>query len=173
MNKCWMIKEMQGGTAIRSCYKNRLSDRPVPPAGVTLWQCRKRNSISSKPLTLISEVSWVLQWGSELRDHPPILGLGWRRSGIFQPKPPRVLFVVGWRCVGCWCVGMCVCACQRLLLLVVWLSSISNSWFSYLLLFFLFCTTTYLPTKLTYLLTITYLLTYLLRCIHVASLSAK
>ena len=104
MNKCWMIKEMQGGAAIRSCYKNRLSDRPVPPAGVTLWQCRKRKSISSKPLTLILEVSWVLQRESELRDHPPILGLGWRRSGIFQPKHPRVLFVVGWRCVGCWCV---------------------------------------------------------------------
>ena len=64
-----MIKEMQGGTAIRSCHKNRLSDRPVPPAGVTLWQCRKRKSISSKPLTLILEVSRVLQRGSELRDH--------------------------------------------------------------------------------------------------------
>ena len=154
---------MQGGTAIRSCHKNRLSDRPVPPAGVTLWQCRKRNSISSKPLTLILEVSWVLQRVSELRDHPPILGLGWRRSGIFRPQPPRVLFVVGWRCVGCWCVGMCVCACQRLLLLVVWLSSISILDLLIFFYFFFFCTTTYLLTKtylLTYLLTITYLLTY-------------
>jgi len=96
---------MQGGTAIRSCHKNRLSDRPVPPAGVTLWQCRKRKSISSKPLTLILEVSRVLQRGSELRDH-----LAYPRTWMEKVRHIsaknllELLFVVGWRCVGCWCV---------------------------------------------------------------------